>query len=266
VIIKERQKYENNILDPKFRLVRAVFAMLNERVARVQFKKVSDNRALFLRSEPIRTVEIDTEIDLMFECPGILLSQGSQRFFTKVIRMLRPKPHRNSTFINLDRIRCSVQEVSNYTPSDETIWKSIRSATLQRLTREFFWKCIHNTFRVGDFWSHIETLEIYGRCHACDVPETLEHIALECDHLSRWVLVLSWLNSFYKILRFKGFSQDHGSSGLVLSTYDINMKICISYYILIILWVLVLYHIHMYYPRIILCHIIPYYNILKIYF
>ncbi len=80
VIIKERQKYENNILDPKFRLLRAVFAMLNERVARVQFKKVSDNRALFLKSEPIHTVEIDTEIDLMFECPGILLSQGSKIF------------------------------------------------------------------------------------------------------------------------------------------------------------------------------------------
>jgi hypothetical protein len=49
------------------------------------------------------------------------------------------------------------------------------------LSREFFWKCIHNTFRVGDFWSHIDTLEIQGRCHVCDVPETLEHIALECS-------------------------------------------------------------------------------------
>ncbi|KAJ7196156.1 hypothetical protein C8J57DRAFT_1106994, partial [Mycena rebaudengoi] len=39
-------------------------------------------------------------------------------------------------------------EVSNYTPSDETIWKSIRSVTLRRLTREFFWKCIHS---MGDF-------------------------------------------------------------------------------------------------------------------
>ncbi|KAJ6451182.1 hypothetical protein C8R45DRAFT_848593, partial [Mycena sanguinolenta] len=86
-----------------------------------------------------------------------------------------------TTLINLDRICCSVQEVCGYTPTNETIWRSIRSVTLQRLTREFMWKCIHNTFRVGDFWSHIETLEIYGRCHVCDVPETLEHIALECD-------------------------------------------------------------------------------------
>lgn len=83
--------------------------------------------------------------------------------------------------MNLDRIRCSVQEISNYAPSNENIWRSIRSVTLQRLTQEFLWKCVHNTFRVGDFWSHIDTLEIRGRCHVCDVPETLEHIALECQ-------------------------------------------------------------------------------------
>ncbi|KAJ7233327.1 hypothetical protein C8J57DRAFT_1090633 [Mycena rebaudengoi] len=82
--------------------------------------------------------------------------------------MLRTKPYRKSTFTNLDRIRCSVEEVSKYTP-------------MQRLTREFFWKCIHNTFRVGDFWTHIDTLEMRERCNVCNIPESLEHTALECD-------------------------------------------------------------------------------------
>lgn len=104
---------------------------------------------------------------------------SAQEYFYQ-LRKLRPKPHRQSTFINLDRIRCSVQELSKYT-SDETIWRSTRSATLQRLTRELLWKCTHNTFRVGDFWSHINTMEIHGQCHVCGVPETLEHIALDCD-------------------------------------------------------------------------------------
>jgi hypothetical protein len=36
-------------------------------------------------------------------------------------------------------------------------------------------------FWVGDFWYHIDTLQIRGRCHACGVPEKLEYIALECD-------------------------------------------------------------------------------------
>jgi hypothetical protein len=102
-----------------------VFAALNERVARIQLKKVSLNKAKFLTSEQIRSIEIDTEIDLSFECPGVPLSQGSQRFFYKVIQKLRPRPHRKATFINLDRIRCAVAEFSKYTPSDEMIWKSI---------------------------------------------------------------------------------------------------------------------------------------------
>ncbi|KAJ7310776.1 hypothetical protein DFH08DRAFT_625475, partial [Mycena albidolilacea] len=73
------------------------------------------------------------------------------------------------------------QEISKYNPSDEMIWKSVRSVTLHRLTRDFFWKCIHNTFRVGEFWIHIDGLEIQGQCHTCQVPETLEHIALDCN-------------------------------------------------------------------------------------
>ncbi|KAJ6468950.1 hypothetical protein C8R45DRAFT_837603 [Mycena sanguinolenta] len=117
----------------------------------------------------------------MFELPGIPLSQGSQRVFTKIIQNLKPKPLRKSTFVNLDRIRCSVQEPSNYTPTDEMIWKSIRSNTLQCLTREFYWKCIHDRFRVGDFWLHIEALSVRAECQTCQVPESLEHIGLECN-------------------------------------------------------------------------------------
>ncbi|KAJ6537829.1 hypothetical protein B0H19DRAFT_961820, partial [Mycena capillaripes] len=68
--------------------------------------------------------------------------------------------------VNLDHIKCEVEEISNLTPSDEKVWKSIRSVTFQRLTQEFFWKCIHNTFRVSDFWLHIPTLQCSGQSQA----------------------------------------------------------------------------------------------------
>ncbi|KAJ6507061.1 hypothetical protein C8R45DRAFT_1176752, partial [Mycena sanguinolenta] len=116
---------------------------------------------------------------------GIPLHRGSQRSFTKIIRKLKPKPLRKSPFVNLDRIRCAVGEISNYTPSDRMIWKSVRSTTLQRLTREFYWKCIHNTFRVGDFWLHIDPLSIRAECQTCRVPDSLDHIALECNSRSK---------------------------------------------------------------------------------
>ncbi|KAJ6492111.1 hypothetical protein C8R45DRAFT_1053084 [Mycena sanguinolenta] len=120
----------------------------------------------------LQNIKIDTEIDCMFELSGILLARGSQILFTKIIRKLEPKPIRKSTFVNLDRICCSIQEASNYTPSDSMTWKSIRS--------EFYWKCIHNTFRVGDFWLHVEALSIRAEFQTCRVTDTFEHIALEC--------------------------------------------------------------------------------------
>lgn len=91
-LVKERQTFENKILNPAFHLLKAVIARLNERVACIQFKKVTINHAKFLLNTHTRTDEIDTEIDLMFECPGILLSHGSQRLFNKIIRNLQPKP------------------------------------------------------------------------------------------------------------------------------------------------------------------------------
>jgi hypothetical protein len=136
------------MLDPNFQPFKAVFAALNERVDRIQFKKVTDNQAKFLTQTQRQDVEIDTEIDLMFECPGIPLSHGSQRLFTRILCKLHTKPEQKSIFVSLDSIRCSVEEISNYTPSNQMIWKSVRSVTLQRLTGEFFKKCIHNTFQL----------------------------------------------------------------------------------------------------------------------
>jgi hypothetical protein len=104
VLVKERLKSENDLLDPNFRLLKSVFAMLNERVARTQFKKVENNLAAFMTNPHIRPVQVDADIDLMFENPGVLLSQGSQTFFTKAIHMLESKTQRKSTFVNLDRI------------------------------------------------------------------------------------------------------------------------------------------------------------------
>jgi hypothetical protein len=180
-LIKERTKSENDVLDPSFLLFKALFATLNERTARTQFKQTKITFPVTLSIDLYPPLEVDTQIDLMFSCPGILISQGSQRLFTKIIKGRRPQPFRKATFINLDHIRCSVHEQSEYTPTDEMIWKSIRSTNLRRLHRQLFWKSIHNIFRVGDFWTHIENLEAIAVCPTCGVPESLEHIPMECD-------------------------------------------------------------------------------------
>ncbi|KAJ6522914.1 hypothetical protein DFH09DRAFT_938123 [Mycena vulgaris] len=117
----------------------------------------------------------------MFNCPGILISQGSQQIFTKIIKGSHPEPLRKAMFINLDRTQRPVHEVSDYTPTDEMIWVSIFSTNLRQLHRELFRKSIPNIFRVSDFWTHINNLEVISVCQTCGVPENLEHIAMECD-------------------------------------------------------------------------------------
>ncbi|KAJ6460238.1 hypothetical protein C8R45DRAFT_1056146 [Mycena sanguinolenta] len=102
----------------------------------------------------------------MFANPGILLNQGTQRSFTKIIQSL---------------IRCSIQDEFNFEPTDAAIWSSIRSANIHRLTRNFLWKCLHNVFHVGEFWDHVPNLEFLGECQTCRVPESMEHILLECN-------------------------------------------------------------------------------------
>ncbi|KAJ7181913.1 hypothetical protein C8R46DRAFT_885333, partial [Mycena filopes] len=39
----------------------------------------------------------------------------------------------------------------------------------------------HNIFHIGSFWDHVPDLERLGNCVVCGVPETLEHVMLECD-------------------------------------------------------------------------------------
>ncbi|KAJ7828294.1 hypothetical protein B0H13DRAFT_1656408 [Mycena leptocephala] len=117
----------------------------------------------------------------MFTNPGILLKEGSQHLFTRVIKSMRDKPTRKSTTSNLDRIRCCVAEEFGYQPTDSTIWASIRSNNIHRLTRNFLWKSLHDTYHVGFFWDHVPNMEILGQCSTCRMPESLEHIMLECN-------------------------------------------------------------------------------------
>jgi hypothetical protein len=180
ILVKDRNQNNEDITNPSFDLLQAVIAALKEHSARVQFKKIASNPAKCASNSTMSEIEIETEVDVSFNSPGILLSGGTQRHFTQIINGLTPIPHRKTTSINLERIRCAVQGISNLSPTDEMIWKSIRASTFQRLTREFYWMCLHNIFRVGYFWDHIPHSENFGHCHVCEVPKTLEHIALEC--------------------------------------------------------------------------------------
>ncbi|KAJ6471517.1 hypothetical protein C8R45DRAFT_836560 [Mycena sanguinolenta] len=105
--------------------------------------------------------------------PGILLMEGTQRFFNKIILSLHEKPYRKSTETNLERVQCSVDEQFDFQPTNAAIWSSIRATHIPRLTRNFLWNCMHNTYQVGSFWEQVPNLEIFARCSACRAPESM---------------------------------------------------------------------------------------------
>jgi hypothetical protein len=139
-------------------------------------------RDLKQRNLPLEEFEPDLDIDIMFQPEGFqILHEPSQRKFTKIIKSLKKPQVRKSTAGNLDQIRFAVANLCPFTPTDKHIWKSIRKLTIPRTVRNFLWKCIHNAYRVGDFFERIPELQMLADCPVCKVTETLEHIFLECQ-------------------------------------------------------------------------------------
>jgi len=68
-------------------------------------------------------------------------------------------------------------------PTSENVWKSFKHRDLTKKTREFLWKSTHDAFKIGNFWSGIETLEHRGVCPHCEVEELMEHILTDARHL-----------------------------------------------------------------------------------
>ncbi|KAK7028713.1 hypothetical protein R3P38DRAFT_3394715 [Favolaschia claudopus] len=153
------------MLDTNFRLIQCVIATLRERSAKTHFRQVKYNRAPLIQAVPAIPTTLDIQPDLMFSMPGISLSQGNQRLFTKIILLInsRARRGRKSTTANLDRARCCIADEFNFFPSDATIWRSIRSTDISRVIRNFLWKGMHDCFRIGLFWDKHILLE-------CDIP------------------------------------------------------------------------------------------------
>ncbi|KAK6975034.1 hypothetical protein R3P38DRAFT_2787440 [Favolaschia claudopus] len=181
VFVTNRSTYENNALDPNFPIIKSIIAHLQERSARTRFKVAKFTGLHDANSSDYLSISLDTQPDLMFSSPGILLSVGSQRLFTKMIVTMKRHSSRKSTISNLDRTRHCVNDEFNFYPSDTMIWRSLRSTDINRLTRNFLWKCMHETFHVGTFWDNVPNLRHLAYCQACAVPDTMEHIALECN-------------------------------------------------------------------------------------
>ncbi|KAJ7688651.1 hypothetical protein B0H14DRAFT_3101159 [Mycena olivaceomarginata] len=109
------------------------------------------------------------------------LAKGSQRTFYCHIKALRKSPERMKTTIMLDRTRHVAALLAGRSPTDGEIWSSLRHRDITRTTRVFMWRCMHQAYKVGEYWRNIPTFEHWAECRHCRVDDSMEHTLVECD-------------------------------------------------------------------------------------
>jgi hypothetical protein len=80
----------------------------------------------------------------------------------------------------MDITRHAVKTISGKTPTDATIWHSIRNKDISRNIRVFLWKTLHKTQKCGEYWLNIPGFEHRLNCPTCRVDESMTHILTDC--------------------------------------------------------------------------------------
>ncbi|EJD45437.1 hypothetical protein AURDEDRAFT_22599, partial [Auricularia subglabra TFB-10046 SS5] len=119
---------------------------------------------------------------------GHKLAGITQNRALKILRRSAKIPQRRSTFINIGRARSAVAEINGRWPSVQDLWRSTRTKDIYKPTREFIWRLIHGTQKVGAFWLNVRDKEMLSECPPCEVTESMDHILLECDAPGREIV------------------------------------------------------------------------------
>ncbi|KAG1734359.1 hypothetical protein EDD22DRAFT_982468 [Suillus occidentalis] len=107
---------------------------------------------------------------------GIKLTAGLQKLFYLSIRQAQHSAkERSHTVMNMVLTQYTVHDISGKMPSWEKVWTSIRSRDIPNL---------HGAYKIGDFWDKISNYEQRGQCGLCRLPESMEHILINCNSLA----------------------------------------------------------------------------------
>ncbi|KAN0085904.1 hypothetical protein V8E55_007038 [Tylopilus felleus] len=125
---------------------------------------------------------IDISIPHEFSSHGIRVVTATQRLLYRGIQQGRKhKTHSRRTVISLARTKYAVYDITGQTPTSDQIWRSVRDRDLPKPIRSFLWKCLHEGYKIGEYWERITNMEIRSKCHLCGELENMEHILLNCQ-------------------------------------------------------------------------------------
>jgi len=116
---------------------------------------------------------VDMDIQLSFLIQGqCLLARSQWSFYQNLMT------HHNGKHYSP---RTATKELWGMTPSPQQLWRSIRSRDIPKNIRNFLWKCLHGSYKIGSYWRNIPNYEDWGICHLCGETKLMEHILVDCE-------------------------------------------------------------------------------------
>jgi ribonuclease HI len=123
---------------------------------------------------------LNLEIPNKFNLQGAKLTTLTQALAYRGIQENKEKTPRLSTERNLDLTREAIRRHTDELEPDATIWSNLRRKAFRPRVRQFLYKSMHSTYKIGNFWSNIPDNEHRQLCQTCNITETMEHILTRC--------------------------------------------------------------------------------------
>jgi ribonuclease HI len=92
----------------------------------------------------------------------------------------KPPALRRTTLSNIQLTREALAAYHDNQETDHTIWNSLKNTAIRLRIRQFLYKALHGTQKIGDYWKHITGHEERQTCHSCNSTESMEHVLIHC--------------------------------------------------------------------------------------
>ena len=134
------------------------------------------------REGALKEAPDDLELDIPreFNLQGAKLNALTQAIAYKGIKECRTHRERPTTNRNLELAKWAIFEINGTHETSGTIWEGLQNPTIRIRVRQFLYKAMHGTQKIGDFWDHVPGYEERKLCKTCRTTETMEHILIHC--------------------------------------------------------------------------------------
>ena len=124
--------------------------------------------------------ELNLDVPIEFDLQGAKLATLTQVTAYKGIMEQRAPYNRPATAHNLERSQIAIADYTRKLETNESIWRGLQKTTIRTKICQFLYKAMHETQKIGNFWTHIQGYEERQYCPTCGTTELMEHILIAC--------------------------------------------------------------------------------------